>query len=139
MKKKWSFVLFCLYGAVMIWLLFGREVMTRWHYNLVPFHTIRLFLRCFEPPLRPHLIRIGVVNLLGNIFMFLPLGFFPPVIVPQLDRLWKVLLAAFLLMALVEFLQMLLLVGTFDVDDLILNLAGTALGWWIFKMQNAEC
>lgn len=129
MKKKWSFILFCLYCAVMLWLLFGRETMANRHYNLVPFRTIRLFLRCFEPPLRPNLVRMGLVNLLGNILMFLPLGFLPPAFIPQLNRLWKVLLAALLVMALAEFLQMLLLVGTLDVDDLILNLAGTALGY----------
>lgn len=131
--RRWFLLLFICYGAVMLWLLFGREVKQRWSYNLIPFHTIRLFLRCLMPPFRPSLVQMGLINLFGNVILFVPLGFFPPVIFPQLNCLWKLLLWAFLLMLIVELLQMLLLVGTFDIDDLILNLSGTAVGYGLLK------
>ena len=38
----------------------------------------------------------------------------------------------------VELLQMLLLVGTCDVDDLILNLLGAALGDGLFRLMRWE-
>lgn len=132
-------MLFACYGAVMLWLLFARDAKQHWSYNLMPFHTITLFLRCLLPPFQPHLVQMGLVNLLGNVLLFVPLGFFPPLIFPKLNRLWKVLLSALVLMAIVELMQMLLLVGTFDVDDLILNLTGTSAGYVLGKLNEKEC
>jgi len=37
-------------------------------------------------------------------------------------------------MVCIELLQMLLLVGTCDVDDIILNVSGAAIGYGIFKL-----
>lgn len=135
--------LFVLYCAGMLWLLFGRErpdaAIGNWQQmqqslNLIPLKTVKLYLHVFEDPALSHLKDAAVVNLLGNVVMFLPLGMGLPGVFPRLRRLWRTLLAATLLIALVELCQLFLLVGNCDVDDLLLNLVGAAAGYGFFKI-----
>ena len=139
-KQHISAGLLALYGGLMLWLLFWRERSLEalpylhqlpMHVNLRPFRTIRLYLGLLSAQ-RPSLVRIAAVNLLGNVGMFLPLGFLLPAAFPRLTKWYRCLLTAAGIIALVELLQMLFLVGTCDIDDLILNLTGTALGYGLF-------
>lgn len=80
--------------------------------------------------------RSALVNLLGNVAMFVPLGVFLPAIWPGLRKAWKALPFAMLMIAVIEALQLFTLLGRCDVDDLILNMAGVALGyflWWLLQ------
>lgn len=63
--------------------------------------------------------------------MFIPLGFLLPRVFTGLNRFWKVFLSSGGIIVAVELVQLVTLLGTCDVDDLILNLAGTALGYGI--------
>ena len=65
--------------------------------------------------------------------MFLPLGFFPPLLDKRFQKLWKTVLFSAAVMASAELLQMLLLVGTCDVDDLLLNVVGASIGYRLYK------
>ena len=136
-----------LYAEIMVYLLFFREPsfsdepywgQVRAHFNPVPLRTIGLYLRLLENPSRPWLIRLAHVNLLGNVLLFIPLGLFPPLLHPKMQQFWKTLLLAAGTMTVVELAQMLLLVGTCDVDDLILNAAGAALGYGLFRIIHPE-
>ena len=146
-QRKMLISVAALYAAMMVYLLFFREPaftdepywgQVRAHFNPVPLRTIGLYLGLLERPSRPWLIRLARVNLWGNILLFLPLGLLPPLLQPKLRCFWKTLLLATLVMVTVEVLQMLLLVGTCDVDDLILNLLGTALGYGSFKLSHRK-
>ena len=137
-----GFFLLGVYTGVLLWLLFWRERTAEgipylhrlpMHLNLSPLRTIRLYLRLLRSS-QPHLVRIALVNLAGNIVMFLPLGFLPPLLFSGLRRWYRMLPAAAGIIAAAELLQMLLLVGTCDVDDLILNLLGTAAGYGLFAL-----
>ena len=146
-KQHISAGLLALYGGLMLWLLFWRERSMEglpylhqlpMHVNLRPFRTIRLYLGLLSAN-RPSLVRIAAVNLLGNVGMFLPLGFLLPAAFPRLAKWYRWLLTAAGIIALVELLQMLFLVGACDIDDLILNLTGTALGYGLFAaMERSE-
>ena len=146
-KQHISAGLLVLYGGLMLWLLFWRERSMEglpylhqlpMHVNLRPFRTIRLYLGLLSAN-RPSLVRIAAVNLLGNVGMFLPLGFLLPAAFPRLTKWYRCLLTAAGIIALVELLQMLFLVGACDIDDLILNLTGTALGYGLFAaMERSE-
>lgn len=144
-RRKWNIVLLCLYGAVMLWLLFHREPdggeiyweMVRSRLNLEPFSTIRRFWHLMYSQ-HSHLAKLGVVNLGGNVAMFVPLGFLLPGVFPRLAGFWKTFLAAGLLICAVEILQMLLLVGFCDVDDLILNLAGVSIGYGMYRLADPK-
>lgn len=143
-KRIALLVLFAVYSVIMFRLLFLRNPPPNGIpyrdqlpglLNLIPLRTIRLYLKCFRRPWRPHLVRAAVVNLFGNILMFLPLGFFPPLLFPKLRTFLRTMVTAAAVMTAVELTQMLLLVGTCDIDDLILNLIGTAIGYGFWKLS----
>ena len=141
-KKRAGFVCFLLYCALMLWLLFDRSGyepgvpyahQLRW--NLIPFETVVLFYRLLtsgNPAYRMH----AIINLGGNILMFIPLGFFLPLLFPRLRKLGKTLLTTALIITAVEIIQLLTLVGSCDVDDLILNVLGAAIGYGFYKVTN---
>ena len=141
-NKRTAFICFLLYCALMLWLLFDRSGyepgipyahQLRW--NLIPFETVVLFFRLLtsgNPGHRTH----AIINLGGNILMFIPLGFFLPLLFPRLRKLGKTLLATALIITTVEIIQLLTLVGSCDVDDLILNVLGAALGYALYKLTN---
>ena len=68
--------------------------------------------------------------LLGNIIMFMPLGFFPALLWRRW-RWWKSLLAGFCTSASIEFIQFFIGRST-DIDDVILNTTGALAGFWVF-------
>lgn len=67
--------------------------------------------------------------LIGNILMFLPLGFFLPLITKRVDR--KDILAVAVVVPLVAELFQMGFGRSFDVDDLICNFIGIVLGFYI--------
>ena len=73
-----------------------------------------------------------VTNLFGNVIGFLPFGFILPVILDKMRSGWLIVLAGFGLSVTVEVIQLITKVGCFDVDDMILNTAGAALGYLLF-------
>ena len=143
MKKNvlWK-VLFVFYAAVMLWLLFDRErgliELDYWEHvrqnlNLEPFHTIRLFWNALD---QEEYRRLAIINLGGNVLMFVPLGFFLPTLWKSLRKWWKTWLAVLVIMLVIELAQLFSLRGTFDVDDLILNLLGAAVGYVVYRWMN---
>ena len=95
-------------------------------------------LKGLQPPrvnLRPlvHLSdyavkREALINNLGNIALFIPSGVILPLVYRRLDRWWKVILAGAAMSLAVELLQLLFPQNVSDVDDLLLNTLGTAIG-----------
>lgn len=124
-------VLFLLYCGWMLVLLFDRE-RSEPSINLEPLRTIRLFVRVLLYDSSEYNIRMAIVNLFGNIAMFIPLGYFLPRQWTPLRKWWRTWLVTFLVMTAVEIAQLFTLRGTCDVDDLILNLLGAALGYGLF-------
>lgn len=72
-----------------------------------------------------------IINILGNIIMFMPMGFLLPLLFSNLDSLKKTVAIGFGTSLLIEFTQLFLLRST-DIDDLILNTLGTMLGYLVF-------
>lgn len=139
-KKAIVFFLYCL---IMLFLLFARmpnerglpfPEYLRTHLNLVPFRTIRRFSRLLVPPVRPYLVKIALHNLLGNVLLFVPLGYFLPALFSKLRGFFLTLLAVCVTVCCVEILQVLFIVGTCDIDDLILNLLGAAVGYGVYRI-----
>ena len=128
-------VLFILYVLALIYFLFfseeyGRSAMEErdYRYNLIPFVEIRRFW-----VYRKQLGFLAVfTNLFGNVAGFLPFGFMLPVITGKMRSGFLITLAGFGLSLTVEVIQLITKVGCFDVDDLILNTAGAALGYLLF-------
>ena len=142
-RKLWM-LLFILYCLCMLHLLFFRPgydpalpYARQLKYNLIPFETIVLFLRALNHSsmgTRNH----AVINLAGNVIMFIPLGFLLAALWKPLRKAGKIVSATFLIMFPVELLQMLTLVGSFDTDDLLLNIVGSLLGYLLFRFVQPE-
>ncbi|GIP28044.1 hypothetical protein J23TS9_31740 [Paenibacillus sp. J23TS9] len=99
--------------------------------NLVPMHEITGNIHNLRSP-------SGFINFFGNIAAFMPLGFLLPLVcgfrsMPAL----KVLLISFGVSLALETAQLLLFIGTFDVDDLIMNTAGGVLGYGVLRVLQA--
>lgn len=134
---------FLAYCGLMLWLLFGRspydvadgywEQMHQ-NLNLKPFATIKLYLYVLTAPELARHIPAAIVNLAGNVVMFVPLGAFLPAIWQGLRALWKTLLCTAFVICLIETAQLLTLVGSCDVDDLLLNVLGAALGYGGYRL-----
>jgi glycopeptide antibiotics resistance protein len=96
--------------------------------NFVPFRTIWPFLNGRGNHL------IAMVNLLGNIVPFVPVGFLAPFLYRRLT--WpKSLLLAVLVGLLMEVMELAFRVGIFDVDDILLNAFGVIIGHGLFAVS----
>jgi glycopeptide antibiotics resistance protein len=95
--------------------------------NTTPFSTIRLFYNS-----RNMNSEYKANNLLGNFVGFVPLGLLLPFLLPWFRHGIKITVTGFLLSLCYELTQLVLGIGIFDVDDLILNTAGCLAGYIIF-------
>ncbi len=76
--------------------------------------------------------RLFLKNVIGNMIMFLPYGFFISYFL-KIDKLKLTLFLTFIASISIEIVQM--CIGrVFDVDDIILNLAGGLIGFIIYKI-----
>ncbi len=95
--------------------------------NLKPFLVIyQTYIEVF----RYGNINYFLINFLGNIIMFMPIGFFIPLLWRTSNK--KVVLIGFCSSLFVEVSQLFLARGT-DVDDLILNTFGVWLGLMLYR------
>ena len=74
----------------------------------------------------------GPVDTILNVVLFLPLGFFLPLLYEKYNKINMAALAGLSLSAVVEATQMFGM-GATDINDLITNTVGTCLGYCIFK------
>ncbi len=138
--------LFCVYLlglASQTLLLYGNfdpiftdwaQVVQRWEsrrgINLTPFATIRSMLAFGGTGQK-------LINLAGNVLIFVPLGVLPPLLWRKWRHLWAALLLSLSTSCIIEFLQ-LFLGRSVDVDDLLLNvlggLTGYILAWLALKL-----
>ena len=137
--RRMGILLFAIYIIFLVYFLFFSEEYGRaaeaqrvYRYNLIPFVEIRRFW-----VYRKQLGFLAVfTNLFGNVIGFLPFGFILPVILERMRSGWLIILAGFGLSVTVEVIQLITKVGCFDVDDMILNTAGAALGYLLFFICN---
>ena len=127
-------ILFVLYiGFIIYFLLFsewyGRnpEGMGEYRYNLELFKEIKRFWYYRE--------QLGFyavfTNLLGNVLTFVPFGFFMPM-ASRYRSFLSTVFCSFVLSFCVEAFQLITKVGSFDVDDMLLNTIGGVAGYIIF-------
>lgn len=78
--------------------------------------------------------RYFVISLLGNIIMFMPFGFFTPLLWNK-KNVKDSLMAGFFASLTVEICQLPQAGRTSDVDDLLLNTLGAFLGYLLYKLM----
>ena len=129
-----------LYIFLLIYFLFfaewdgrGPEVNAEPRYNLVPFLEIHRYLH-YKEILGDQMV---FLNLFGNVIGFIPLGFLLPVVCSGFKKPGIVIYLGITISIMVECLQLLLRVGSCDVDDVILNTIGTVIGYICYRICNA--
>lgn len=137
MIRQVGIVLFVVYILLLMYALFfseaygrGAQVEHVYRYNLMPFVEIRRFWSY-----RGQLGNVALfTNIFGNVLGFIPFGFILPVIWYRMRSGFLIVLSGFALSLFVETVQLVTRVGCFDVDDLILNTLGTAIGYLAFAI-----
>ena len=125
-----------IYLACLIYFMFfsesyGRTAVNRdYHYNLVLFREIRRFVQ-YRHDLRTTAV---LINVAGNVAVFVPLGFAQPVLLERIHSFSQVLILSFAISLLAETMQLVLRVGCFDVDDLFLNTVGGCIGYLGYRI-----
>ena len=72
------------------------------------------------------------MNIIGNITMFIPVGIIWPACFKQLNSIWKTILAGAGFSLLIEITQLPFYDRCSDIDDLLLNTTGVAIGALIY-------
>ena len=78
--------------------------------------------------------RIARLNIIGNVVAFIPFGIFLPVLSHRRIKLIATTLYSFSLSLAIELTQLITMVGSCDVDDLILNCLGGLTGYIIYAV-----
>ena len=140
--QKLAILLFILYLCGLSYFLFfapflGRTGDETFHmsglplygeYNVVPFKVIRLFVVHHDKV--P--FNMFFLNVFGNILCYMPFGFLIVAASGNKCRFWLCVTIAAAVSATLEFLQFFFAVGVGDIDDVILNTSGAALGFLVY-------
>ncbi|MFD2654733.1 VanZ family protein [Gracilibacillus thailandensis] len=99
--------------------------------NFIPFNTIYFYVQAmFNETLN---INIIVRNIIGNIIAFMPMGVFLPLFIRKLNSVTRFTVSMIVIILSIETLQALTRRGSFDIDDLILNVFGALLVFTIWR------
>ncbi|MBD7966812.1 VanZ family protein [Paenibacillus gallinarum] len=133
MKQQTLFrVLLFLYSVMLLYFMFAgfhRSIHSNYRYNLIPFHTISAYVRNLS---LDNVIDTSI-NLIGNIAVFIPLGFLIPASKSHPWSYGRFILFFSSFIILLECMQTFLRVGTGDIDDLLLNVIGGSVGYVLFS------
>ena len=122
-KNKLKYLIwfvFCIYIAAMVYFLFfseryGRTEVSGYRYNLKPFSEIKRYLKYYDAA-------------------FVPFGFCMPVFAKSYRNFLVTFLNGLLIITCIETIQLVFMVGSFDVDDILLNITGVILGFFAYKI-----
>lgn len=91
--------------------------------NLIPFRTILMYLKNINS-------LYAIINMLGNIVPFIPLGFFCLIIIK--NHIWRIVLCLLIIFS-IECIQLIFQIGFFDIDDIFLDIIGSYIGYLIAR------
>ena len=138
--KSFRILLLIVYTLFLLSLLFQRRAfsydsyleMVKGNVNLIPFTTVRLYLRALG---NENVRQEALVNLIGNVLLFLPYGWLLPRIFPSCRKAGVLLTVTVITTLCVEVTQLLTLRGIFDVDDILLNGLGVFGGYVLWRLS----
>ena len=133
LKSKESFVLhnelltlfFIVYILCMFQVVTFQDVSNFGSNNFIPFKEV--FRYDFGS-------RLFIKNIIGNMVMFVPYGFFVAYYVKPKN--WKSLFSLVLIASIVIEATQLAIGRVFDVDDILLNVVGGMIGYFMYKILN---
>ncbi len=95
--------------------------------NFTPFKTIKMYI--------DYAYKLNSVeNLAGNVLVFVPFGFLFPFVAREGERFFVMFVNVFVFILGIEVFQLFSAFGAFDVDDILLNCLGAAMGYGIYRI-----
>lgn len=135
-NQKLGWVLFLAYLAMLVYFVFFAESFGRdpgqheYAYNLELFKEIKRFYQYRE--------QLGMeaffLNVVGNVAAFVPFGFFLPIVSRRGRKWYNTTCLGFGMSLCIETVQLVCKVGSFDVDDLLLNTIGSIAGYIFYRV-----
>ena len=110
----------------------GKNIADKTHIQSRTFKEIKRFWKYILD--NDSLGRIARLNIIGNVVAFIPFGIFLPVLSHRRIKLIATTLYSFSLSLAIELTQLITMVGSCDVDDLILNCLGGLTGYIIYAV-----
>ena len=145
------FIYFIVYTITIITLtlfdeIFGRQglVIVNWNkellnsylkysFNIIPFNTIKLYINGY---INGYVnLKVFSMNILGNLVALMPYGMFIPLMFKRINKYYKFLILMIILVIGIELLQFITLSGSCDIDDLILNVMGASIIYYICQIK----
>lgn len=133
-----SVLLFLVYICALAYFVFLSDGFSRvegyssYRYNLTPFLEIKRFATSSSLNFKAIL-----VNLAGNVAAFMPFGALVRWVRNKKTGFIIAALHTFIFSFIIETIQLVTMVGVFDVDDLILNTLGGLLGYICYAILKA--
>jgi len=105
----------------------------KYSFNIVPFSTINLFIKGYIRGIIS--LRAYIINIFGNLVALMPYGIFIPLLFNKFNKYYEFLILMIIIVITIELLQFITLSGSCDIDDLILNVMGASIVYFIFKIK----
>jgi glycopeptide antibiotics resistance protein len=120
-SKRRDVIIFAAYLMILFDItIFSRTIGSVNVIDLIPFNT-------------PGGIRYIILYALANAAIFIPFGILAPKIIGVLQSSKKCLCLGFLVSLLIELIQLLLKCGVVQTEDVIMNMFGIEIGYWIYR------
>ncbi len=129
-----------LYFTILIYIVFfARRRFNQIHYrsklNLIPFKEKYSIIQKLNLQ-TIHLQKDFLINLIGNIFIFIPFCFAMNSLFKKEFLKQKIILLIIISTLIIEFSQFIFNKGVADIDDVILNTIGGIIGIWLHKITS---
>ena len=142
-KNKIIFAILAVYGLILLYVLFFRRIGVDypWTYpeylkamhNFIPFKSVYELLAA--PTLPASVVFRFALNFFGNIFLFIPWGVLLPACIERMRSFRRFAILTLVTLIAVETIQILTMLGSFDVEDIMLNMAGACIGYAIWTSR----
>ena len=134
-NTKW---LICIvYGLLLLYVLFFRSIGTSypWTYpeylhamhNFIPLKSVYVLLA--SPVISFRSIARFLINFVGNIVLFVPFGVLLPACVRRFREFRRFAAVTIIVLVLIETIQIFSMLGSFDIEDILLNMLGACAGF----------
>lgn len=134
-KKKRNLLKWVCFLAYLLFLsyivFYNRIERNEYRYNLVLFQEIG---RYYYLGMNTGNWRLFIFNVIGNIVVFMPVGMFLPSLFSRCRNILFTTILGFEISLCVELVQLITRVGSFDVDDLLLNTLGGVCGIILYSI-----
>ena len=110
------------------------DTTAQYRYNLTLFREIKRFYRYRDILGR----RAFLINIFGNVLAFVPFGFLMPRLFERFNNWFWITLYALEFSFIVEVIQLIFKLGSFDVDDLFLNTVGGFVGYMSYYLLDGR-